>query len=292
MTITNTKGAQVPFLNPRIMIQEYINYLFTLKGYSLNTLKAYEKDLKDFVSWMHKNREGARWSTITREDIDAYVSDLVNIGLAPSTTNRRLAAISGIYSYFKREGLEVTNPVQFESRRKRPQAVPNTIPYKELEQAYNNSHGVVKVMLGLLITTGIRIQELLDIEWQDINFETSSIKIHGKGNKERLVYTNAAQLDTLRELYNMNKPCGLIFNQTQRMARHMIWNALKPFSHAAQLSPHAIRHTFATNMAANGVNTSTLAIMLGHKNLDTTQQYIDFGQTSTQQACLAYSLLH
>lgn len=274
------------------MIEQYTHYLRTLKGYSENTCQAYEKDLKDFVRWAKANITGVRWSTLTRADIDRYIADLVEAGMKPSTTNRRLSAISGLYRFFKREGYEVANPAQYESRRKRGEQVPNTIPYHELEKAYEHSAGVVKVMLGILATTGIRIQELLDITWEDINFEKAAIKIHGKGNKERIVYTLPDQLDILRELQQMGNPSGQIFIQTQREARRMIWEALKPYSKAPQLSPHAIRHTFATHMAEKGVNCSTLAGILGHKSLETTQQYIDLGQSQAQQACLQYALLH
>lgn len=274
------------------MIKQYINYLRTLKGYSENTCQSYEKDLKDFTRWAKANIIEASWSTLTRDDIDSYISDLVDAGLKPATTNRRLAAISGIYRFFIRQGYSLKNPVQFESRRKLGEHIPNTIPYNELKLAYDNSYGVVKVMLGLLTTTGIRIQELLDIKWEDINFASSSITVHGKGNKERIVYTLPEQLSTLKEVMNLNPQSGQIFNQDQRTTRRMIWEALKPYSNAKQLSPHAIRHTFATHMAEMGVNTSTLQGILGHKHLETTQQYIDLGQTAAQQACLQYSLLH
>lgn len=274
------------------MIKQYINYLRTLKGYSENTCQSYEKDLKDFTRWAKANLIEASWSTLTRDDIDSYISDMVDAGLKPATTNRRLAAISGIYRFFKRQGYNVTNPVQYESRRKLGEHIPNTIPYKELKLAYEHSYGIVKVMLGLLSTTGIRIQELLDITWEDIDFKSSSIKVHGKGNKERIVYTSPEQLSTLKEVMNLNPQSGQIFNQDQRTTRRMIWEALKPYSNAKQLSPHAIRHTFATHLAEMGVNTSTLQGILGHKHLETTQQYIDLGQTAAKQACLQYSLLH
>lgn len=273
------------------MIEKYIDYLRKLKGYSENTCQAYEKDLKDFVQWAKQNISSVRWSTITRDDVDRYITDMVDAGLKPATTNRRLAAISGIYRYFKRQGLEIVNPAQYESRRKRGEHLPNTIPYKELEEAYKHADGDVKVMLGLLATTGIRIQELLDLKYEDIDFEKCAIRVNGKGNKERFVYTLPEQLETLHEVYKANHPTGLIFKLDQRTARRMIWEALKPFSHARQLSPHAIRHTFATHMAEKGVNCSTLQGILGHKHMETTQQYIDIGQTALQQACLAYALL-
>lgn len=274
------------------MIEQYINYLRTLKGYSENTCQAYEKDLKDFTRWARESIENVRWSTITRDDIDIYIAFMVDAGLKPATTNRRLAAISGIYRYFKREGFDIPNPAQYESRRKIGDKIPNTIPYKELEQAYNQAYGVVKVMIGILATTGIRIQELLDMTWEDIDFEKCAIRVKGKGKKERIVYTLPEQLETLREVQTLNHVSGQIFTQDQRTARRMIWDALKPFSNARQLSPHAIRHTFATHMAEKGVNCSTLQGILGHKHMTTTQQYIDLGQSQAQQACLAYALLH
>lgn len=274
------------------MIASYINYLKTLKGYSPNTAEAYGRDLKDFVRWAKRNLSDARWSSITRADIDRYISDLVAAGLKPATTNRRLAAIAGIYRFFKREGRQINNPCQYESRRKIIQRVPNTIPIEELQAAYDHSAGVARVMLGLLSTTGIRIQELLDIKWQDIDFKTSAIRVKGKGNKERIVYSTPHALKELEIMQPYTKPTECIFTITQREARRFIWEALKPYSNAKQLSPHAIRHTFATNMAENGVNSTTLATMLGHKDLNTTQKYIDLGQMKLQQACLDYALLH
>lgn len=273
------------------MIAQYVNYLTTLKGYSPNTAKAYGKDLHDFARWAHNNLTGARWSTITRDDIDRYIADLVASGLKPATTNRRLAAISGIYGYFKREGKDIENPCEYESRRKIGERVPNTIPKEELQQAYEHSVGAVKIILGLLMTTGMRIQELLDLQWQDINFKSSAIRVNGKGKKQRIVYSTQQALQTLQEASQYNRPTELIFPLSQRETRRMVWEALKPYSKARQLSPHAIRHTFATNMAAHGVNCSTLAQMLGHNDLNTTQQYIDLGQMQAQQACLRYTLL-
>lgn len=264
------------------MIQKYINYLRNLRGYAENTAVSYEKDLRAFVTWVRGNVPGATWSTLTRDDIDRYIMTLASAGLKPATTNRRLAAISGLYNYMRREGYEVENPCRYESRRKRAKTIPNTIPANDLRAAYDHAVGATKVMLGLLITTGIRIQELLDITWEDIDFEDLSIKITGKGNKQRRVYTQAAQLETLRLLKEQQAVSGRIFTIDQRTARTMIWESLKPYSSARQLSPHAIRHTFATQLATQGVNVTTLAKILGHDRIGTTQQYIDMTQSDTR----------
>lgn len=274
------------------MITEYINYLRTICNYSENTAIAYQKDLTNFVRWMKSIQPDARWSTITRNDIDEYITAQVADGLKPSSTNRRLAAISGLYRYMRRQGKEVQNPCRFETRRKLEKTLPNTIPAADLKRAYEASHGATKVMLGLLATTGIRIQELLDIRWEDINFNDNSIRIHGKGNKEREVYTTADKLDILRTLTKMGQHSGLVFTIDQRTARYMLWEALKPFSSAKQLSPHAIRHTVATNMATQGANVTTIANILGHQDIKTTQRYIDMTQGNSRAAYTQYNLFN
>lgn len=274
------------------MIQQYINYLRDIRGYSENTAISYEKDLKDFALWAKVSIPGARWSTMTREDIDHYITDLVAAGLKPATTNRRLAAISGLYNFFKRNGHDIENPCKYESRRKRAQTIPNTIPCHDLAKAYEKAYGVTKAMLGILISTGIRIQELLDINWEDINFEDCKIKIHGKGNKERIVHLQPEQLQLLKDVKNNYNVHGTIFKFDQREARRLIFTALENYTDAKQKSPHAIRHTFATKLATNGVNASTLATILGHKDIRTTQQYIDLTQSTTRDAMLNNNILH
>jgi len=278
------KKTQVDSLSnlniPYIMIQQYITYLEQIKGYSHNTAVAYEKDLRQFIHYI-RQWDGIRWSTITRDHIDKYVSEMVTKGKSPSTTNRSLAAISGIYDYMKRQGMEVENPCRYESRRKIADRTPNTIPVEDLKKAYEHAYGAVKIMIGLLCTTGIRIQEMLDLEYQDIDFDLGTIKIHGKGKKERVVKTSAEYLDTLKEIVRLNHASGKIFSQNQRDARYMIWQAIKPYTNARQISPHAIRHTFATELAKKGIPTASIAMTLGHSHIDTSQQYIDLGQMQT-----------
>ena len=274
------------------MIQEYMNYLENIKGYSPNTTSSYAKDLHNFVEWARFNIVGARWSTITITDIDKYITAMSKSGLKPATTNRHLSALSGLFRYMKREGLINDNPCHYESRRKIAHTIPNTIPINDLKMAYENAYGVVKVMLALLISTGIRIQELLDLEWDDINFVDNSLKIHGKGNKERRVYTNIEYLETLRTVYQYQCQKGKIFLMNQREARRMVFDALKPYTKAKQLSPHAIRHSFATHLANEGVNASTIGAILGHKQLETTQKYIDLTDAPVRNILQNHNILN
>lgn len=273
------------------MIKEFQNYLLSIKGYSQNTITEYTKDINHFASWAQKHLENPRWSAITREHIDMYITSEVARGMKPRTTNRKIASISALYNYFKRQGLEVENPCRYESRRRTGNSTPNTIPTQDLKTAYDHATGATKFMLGLLITTGIRIQELLDMKWENINYEDNSIKIEGKGGNSRKVYTTSEVLEPAKRANDMNHPRGSMFGIDQRTARNMIFEALKPYSNAAQLSPHAIRHTFATNLASNGANVTTLATMMGHKQIKTTQKYIDLTQTNVAETFKTNNIL-
>lgn len=266
------------------MLTRFENYLRNIKGYSERTTSEYLKDLKGFARWAKAYKVGARWSTLTRQDIDEYITYRANNGIQPATTNRELASISALYRYFIREGLLTSNPCRYQSRRKQPKRLPNTIPAEDLKAAYDNSFGLVHVWLGLLATTGIRISELLALRWEDIDFKACSLEIMGKGAKARIVFTSAEYLELMRKAYERHPAEGRIFRYDQRDARYMIWQALKPYSRAKQLSPHAIRHTFATNLAGNGVNVVTIASILGHNQIDTTQKYIDMAQMDKKAA--------
>ena len=274
------------------MLTRFENYLRNIKGYSERTCSEYLKDLKAFARWAKANKQDARWSTLTRSDIDDYISMRAKEGIKPTTTNRELAAISALYRFFIREGLLKTNPARFQSRRKVGFHLPNTIPSEDLQAAYKNSFGVVHVWIGLLSTTGIRISELLGLNWEDIDFKTCALEIRGKGNKERLVYTTPEYLDLMRQAYERHPAEGRIFRYSERDARYMLWEALKPYSRAKQLSPHAIRHSFATSLAKQGVNVATIATILGHKSIETTQKYIDMAQMDCRAVSAQYSPLN
>lgn len=260
------------------MIPEFQNYLRSIRGYSENTIRSYGKDLKEFVKWAKENTDHPRWSAFTREDIDKYLSHQYQRGLKPSTTNRQLSAISSIYHYMQREGMTDINPTKYESRRKQPQTMPATIPVKAIQRAYNKAQGMTKTMLGLLATTGIRLQEMLDLKWQDIDFENSELRIIGKGSKERIVKTHPIVLERLSEVRKYARPDMRLFYVGQRQTRYLIYEALKPYSNSRQLSPHAIRHTYATELAKNGETTTTIAKILGHAHLETSQKYINMAE--------------
>ena len=263
------------------MINDFTIYLRCVRGYSENTIRAYSADLQSFARWAKEHNEGARWSTTTREDIDRYLEHCNELHLSASSTNRHLSAISGLFRFMQRNGLDVVNPCQYESRKKQAQSLPATINPKQLCKAYERAHGIGKVMLGLLITTGIRIQELLNLTYEDIDFDNCTLRIMGKGSKERIVKTEPEALKTLHGLVIDLKASGRIFYMSQRKARSMVYDMLQPYCKGGALNPHAIRHTFATELAKAGESTTTIAKMLGHSHIETSQKYINMAEIPT-----------
>lgn len=271
------------------MISEFQTYLVSIKGLSENTATSYGKDLHTFVAFIRENRTNARWSNITRDDLDDYIIYQSKRGLKATTTNRHLSAISSLYDYMKRQGYQVDNPTRYESRRKEAETIVNTIPLEDIKKAISNADGTIKIMLETLLHTGVRLQELLDIRKKDLNAAEKTILIHGKGNKERTVHTTAENMKHLSDYCQQSAAHLPIFKGwTQRGVRESIYEVLRPVSDARQLSPHAIRHTYATLMAQAGTNATTLMKMMGHNSLKTTQKYIDLAQQRTAEAYRNY----
>lgn len=261
------------------MIPEFLTYLRSIKGYSPNTIRSYEKDLHEFARWISSNYPGTRWSTITRSHIDSYIVAQETAGKKPATTNRQLSAISSLYSYLRREGNNIPNPCQYESRRKDGSKAPDTIPMTAITEAYRNTKGYVHSLLGILALTGMRIQEALNLTNSDIDIENGRIKVNGKGSKERYIDVEKSSLSiTLNQYYKPNQAHSRIFPFTQRHARYIIWEAVKPYTNATKISPHVIRHSVATHMANKGESAITIAKVLGHSHIETSQKYINFSQ--------------
>lgn len=265
------------------VLGQFEDYLRAIRGYSENTVKAYLTDLHTFVYWGRTHGVLTRWSCISREQIDAFLIYQESMGVKPTTTNRQLASISSLYGYFQRQGLQIENPCKYESRRKVGKTEPCTIPLEQLILAYHKAQGSTKTMLGILMTTGIRLQELLDLNFEDIDFSTNQLHIHGKGKKERKVYSNELALAKLRETQERYHASGKIFHTTQRHVRRQIYAALLPYCNAPQLSPHAIRHTYATHLAKQGVPTTTISKILGHEHISTSEKYVNSTELSTAQ---------
>lgn len=265
------------------MIKEFQNYLSAVKGYSDNTVVAYGKDLKDFVHYMLTIKEAPTWSTVIAEEVQGYVVDMHDRQLNNTTIKRRVSAIRSLFNYMKVEGLLQQNPARFTQTPKCLKKLPNVIDINSIVDAVTSESNPLKVrcMLALLLETGVRLQELLDLRTEHFNGKEHSIRILGKGGKERMVYYG----DLTKELLNryVGHRQGRIFWEEQRDARRLVFETLRKYSNARQLSPHAIRHTFATCMLNNGADIKAIQDLLGHESVKTTERYAQLTQQATRE---------
>lgn len=257
------------------MIYTFIQYLSINRGLSENTVKAYEEGLKDFATWANRNEPGTRWSKVTKTQIDRYVMSLVADGYKPASIKQHISALRTFYKTCMALGTMTENPARYVSTPKLSAALPKTIERTAIAAALDSDDTPkeTKAAIAIIFETGIRLQELLDIRAKDIDAATQSIKITGKGRKERTVYYG-----------DLCKKYGKYWHgeqHTQREVRHAIYKALEPYSQAEQKSPHALRHTFATTMLNNGMNITAISKLMGHAHQETTERYAQLATSST-----------
>lgn len=271
------------------MIQEFINYLEKNKGYSPQTCGEYRKDLERFVKWL-KIHHVEKWSNVEKATVDLYVSDMADEGLKPATIKRRISTIRSFYQYAWVMGYQKENPLKYVSTPKLGEALPKTIEQDDLRMTILDGTININVrgLIAFIAETGCRISEALSVTKADFNQETRSIRIWGKGKKERVVYygdITAAYVKYAKVIGN----CP-IWMWSQRQARFLIWQALRKHSYAKQLSPHAIRHSFATGILNNGAPITTVQVLLGHKSVETTQRYAKVAQATAASDYKKYKI--
>lgn len=269
------------------MITEFLNYLSAIKGYSDNTVVAYGKDLRDFVAYVREVDEKVTWRSVTQGLIQSYVVSLHDRELENTTIKRRVAAIRSLYDYFKTQGYLTVNPARFVQTPKRVKKLPNVIDSGAIKSVLmdNTTPLKTKCMIALMMETGIRLQELLDLDTKDFMSQQRSIRIMGKGGKERTVYYGAWS-KTLLNMYVGHRK-GRLFDDEQREVRHAVYECLSKYTQARQLSPHAIRHTFASTMLQNGADIKSIQSLLGHESVKTTEIY---AHVAGQQVATQYEL--
>lgn len=262
------------------MIQEYLTYLEKNLNYSENTIRAYSSDLQGFVQYA--KTKGWRWSTLTKQHIDQYVADLHEI-YEPKTINRRISSLRSMLQWAMRNSYLPQNPARFVQSQKLATTLPETADRESLisylsTPTNSEQSEIIHSLIALLLDTGIRLQEAIDIKCQDINVNQRSIIIHGKGNKQRIVYFTDRTIEHNIRTANRRKGYLLPIDNQQTL-RYMMYDELRGITHT---HPHAIRHLWATDMIANGASLQAVSALMGHKSVKTTERYTHIANTWVQ----------
>lgn len=263
------------------MIREYLTYLHTGRGYSANTIAAYEDDLRQFVLYAQGVNDGARWRDVSREMIQHYVACMDADGKSPATIRRHISTLRGLFAYQMQTGLRTDNPAKYVSTPQRGERIPEALPLSSVRQALMQCDKRTRALITLIVTTGLRLREALDVDTRKIDRERRSITVLGKGGFERVVFYTEETEKAIMEF----KPnaSGLIFGSWEQTAAR--WAVMRAFHGTGHYgSPHRLRHTFATVCLENGCDLETLRQLLGHRGIAVTQRYLHAGTEHQRQA--------
>jgi integrase/recombinase XerD len=264
-------------------IAQYLDYVYSEKGLSKNTLMAYRRDLSAFAAWL-----GSENTQITRQQIAAYLSELRHQRRAPATISRNLATLRGWFEWRKVSGSIEKDPCELLQNPSRAKRLPQVLTTNEMTALINSAvTNREKVIVELLYSSGLRVSELTHLNWSDVSFGQASIRCFGKGAKERIVPVNTPALQALKNyLEERKQPDGktnfasqpiLLDRKGKRITRLAVWQILKRLAQSANVgkkfSPHTLRHSFATHLLENGADLRSVQELLGHASVVTTQLY-------------------
>ena len=276
--VTNKAGATAPAKNFKDMIQEFIDYQQTNKGLSEQTLNGYSKDLKHFARWARP--QGLRWSVLTPADLDRYVAEEKEQGYKPRTIKKRVEVVRLLLEFCRHRGYLTENVARYTQTPRWGQELPKAADKTQVlaylsQPAETREAVIIHIVAGLILETGMRIGEVLDMRGEDIDTAAHTIFVRGKGAKERIVIYGKLSEGWCKM---MAKRSGAIFGEfSDIQIRYMMYREM-PTVH-----PHALRHTFAMTQLEEGMRLTTLAGLLGHKNTATTQIYAQATLTSAKR---------
>ena len=277
----------------RQILDAFIDNIWIEKGLSQNTLDSYRSDLEQFSIWLEKNNH--TYSKTSKKEILSYLSFLFQKGLGSKTVARKLSSLKSFFRYLVFKSIITIDPSSEVETPKLLKSIPKSISEKEVEALLAAPDAKTdiglrdKTMIETLYSCGLRISELINLELLNLNLRQGVIRVIGKGQKERLV-PMGDQLINLLNLYisssrkNLltNKHSDFLFlsNRGQRMTRQSFWHRIKHYCldsgfEPEKISPHVLRHAFATHLLNNGADLRVVQLLLGHSDLNTTQIYTE-----------------
>ena len=276
-------------------IDSFLEYLRFEKNYAANTLEAYERDLREFFSFLSDSGTGRGVTDIDHLVIRRFMGHLQRNGNRKSSSSRKLASLRSFFRYLNREGIVRTNPARLVNTPKTEQLNPAVLSEEDIVQMLecpdrSSPKGMRDAaILELLYATGIRVSELTGLNIGDIQFQQRLIMVRGKGRKERLVpFSERAagvlqayrpvRAVLLRKSKESSDPEAFFLNLrggrfTARSVQRMVSGYVTSAAAALEVHPHTFRHSFATHLLRRGADLRSIQEMLGHADLSTTQKY-------------------
>ena len=278
-------------------MEDFLHYMTVERGVSPNTLAAYRNDLSQLIEYLESQSLGGHWVSIwadvSEQTISEYVLHLHELGYSETTRARKIASTKSLFGFLVMDQFIESNPTVNVGSPRIGRSLPDPLTIDEIERLLKVPAALDTpearrdlAMLDLLYATGMRVSELTALDLEDLDFSDGSVRCLGKGGKERIVPIHGGAVDLLRSyiqdvrpvLAGAKKPTALFLNRRgNRLTRQGFWLILKGYTEAAGLSgrvtPHTLRHSFATHLLRGGAPLRHVQELLGHASITTTQIY-------------------
>ncbi|WP_288299936.1 site-specific tyrosine recombinase XerD [uncultured Lactobacillus sp.] len=278
-------------------IDDYLRYSQIERGLSNNTITAYRQDLEEYLAFVKK--EGMNSWPTEASDVDAFLARQYDLNKATSSISRLISSMRKFYQWLARQNIQKLNPMLEIDLPKKERRLPVALNQKEINDLLAQPD--IKRKLGLrdrailetLYATGMRVSELINLELQDLHEDLGLVRVLGKGSKERLIPISSVALYWIKQ-YQQDVRDPLILKAGQndehiflnsrgkQLTRQAIWQMIKKYCQSAgitkDVTPHTLRHTFATHLLENGADLRVVQEILGHSDISTTQIYTNLSQ--------------
>ncbi|MDC3164706.1 site-specific tyrosine recombinase XerD [Gammaproteobacteria bacterium] len=266
-------------------LRSFLNYLLVDKGLSNNTVKAYKADISSLFQWL--DTEDLKYNNLQEDHINQYISFLFQKKMRSSSVNRKISSIKSFYIFLVKRNFVKNSPLNDLVTPKQEKYLPESMSEAEVDKLLNSPDASNKIenrdkaMIEMLYATGMRISELVNLKITDVDMKRCVVKVFGKGSKERLVPFGETALDSLRSYLNEREQSSskeiFLSNRGKKMTRVAFWQRVKIYLIRENLknsiSPHTLRHAFATHLLNRGADLRSVQLLLGHSDLSTTQIY-------------------
>ena len=264
----------------------FFNYLVIEKGLSSNSIKAYKIDIKKFVSWLSCSKKPS-FIRICESDLNEYIAFMFKNKLSSSSVNRNISSIKAFYLFLIKRKIIMISPAAEIITPKKERYLPASMSELEVEKLLNSPKSSIRIeirdkaMIEMLYATGMRISELVNLKLNNVDTNRCVVKVLGKGSKERLIPFGENALEALNLYLNVrpssNSKEVFLSNRKRRLSRVTFWQRIKTYLKRENLklsiSPHTLRHAFATHLLNRGADLRSVQLLLGHSDLSTTQIY-------------------
>ncbi|MDR1195536.1 MAG: site-specific tyrosine recombinase XerD [Endomicrobium sp.] len=278
-------------------LKDFISYITVEKGLSKNTVLAYKSDLGKFFEFCKKQRLAVE--EFKHNDITDFLWEIKTEGLKPRSIYRMIESLRQFYKFLNIEDLIKNNPTAYLAVPRIPEDLPGMLSFEEVELLLNSVSASDdmnirnRAMLELLYATGLRVSELINLKFSNINIDEAFLKVMGKGAKERLIPFGSKARNFLNVYLQKRKPVSnvgehvFISRLGKKLSRVEFWRQLKNIAVKAginkNITPHTLRHSFASHLLAGGADIRFVQEMLGHSSISTTQIYTHLDNTKLKQ---------